>query len=91
MNVTLEVVDAHQRLPERERHCLGVHQPHQKRPDQSRTLRHGDRAHLIQRDSGPAARLLDHGHDLAQVFARCELRHHTAILFVGQDLRGDDV
>jgi len=91
VDVTLEMVDADQRLPERHRHRFGVHQSHQKRPDQPRTLRHRDRAHFVQRDSGAAARLLDHRHDLAQVFARRELRHHTAILFVGQDLRGDDV
>ena len=91
VDVTLEMVDADQRLPQRLRYRLAVHQPHQERPDQPRSLRHRDRAHFVQRDSGPAARLLDHGHDLAQVFARCEFRHHAAILFVGQDLRGDDV
>ena len=75
IEMALEVVDTDQRPVLREREALGEVDPHQERPRESRPVRDRDRVHVPPAGRGPGHRLLEHGHDPAQVRARSHFRH----------------
>ncbi len=89
MHVPLKMIDGHERLAQRLRQCFSVRNSNKQRPHQPRPLRHANRVHVGKLHSRLRERFAHHRHDLAQVFARGQLRHHAAIFPVNINLRSD--
>ncbi len=90
VNVAFQMIYADQRLPQRLRQHFAIRDAHQQRAHQARTARHRHRIQIPQRDSGLLQRFAYYRNDLAQMFARRQLRHHAAIFPVNGNLRSDD-
>jgi hypothetical protein len=86
-----EVVDAVQRLAQREGVRLGRRDAHQQRARQPRPGRHGDAVEVAGRDPGVLQGALDGGDHRLQVRAAGDLRHHPAVTGVVVDAGGDGV
>ena len=77
--VTVQVVDPHERLARVEREGLGELDAHQQRAREPRAVGHGDRVDVGQPPGEHGERLLHHGHDALEVRARGDLGHHASI------------
>ena len=89
--VPFQVVDADQRRAGRERERLGGSHPHEERPDQSGTDRHGDAVHVIEVASGPLERIREERVERLDVRARRHLRDHPPEPLMEMLLAGDQV
>ena len=85
------VVNAQERAPQNEREGLGRLEPHQQGARQTRALGGGHRFDLGRAHVGLAQRGARHRQQVAKMFARRQLRHHTAIFGVQSHLGGYDV
>jgi hypothetical protein len=90
-DVTGQMMHGHQRHPFRRRQRLRKRQSHEQRPHQSRSLRHGDGVHVVERHAALLERAFDDAADVADVLTRGELRHDAAPLAMNLGLGGDDV
>ncbi len=73
----------------REAEGLRVGDADQQRADQAGAFGDGDGGQLVEGCVGLFESCANYGNNGTQVFARCELRDHAAILSVGRELRGD--
>ena len=87
MNVPFKMIHRHEWFPQRLRQRFSVCNSNEQRADQSRPLCHANRIHVRERQSRPRQGLAHHRHDLPQMLARSQLRHHAAIFPVNIDLR----
>ena len=90
MDVTFQVVHAHQGLSQSEGEGFAIDKADQERPDQTRSLGYRDTIHIPYSDSRMLAGLVDDWLDLAQVLAGRQFRNNPAVLRVSWDLRGDN-
>ncbi len=90
VNVPLEMIHRYERLSQRLRQRFSISNANQQRPHEARPLRHANGIHI--RKLHPRLRdgFAHHRHDLPQVFARRQLRHHAAIFPVHVNLRSYD-
>ena len=97
MDVALEVVHADKRLVEAEREGFRVGDADEQRASETGTLGYGYGVEVgegdwMSRGSGGAGHgFANHGNNVAEMFARGELRDDPAIVGMKGHLRGDDV
>ena len=85
--MSFQMIHRHQRLPQRLRQRFTIRNSNQQRAHQPRPLRHANRIHVRKLYSRLRYGLAHHRHDLPQMLARCQLRHHTAVFPVYINLR----
>ena len=90
VDVTLEVVDADQRLLLGVRHGLGRRASDEERADEAWALGHRDAVHVAEGHPGVVQGAPDHRHDHLGVPAGRQLRHDTAVGRVDVVLRRHD-
>ena len=86
----LVMVDADERFAQGERDGLRRLESDHQRDRQTRPLRGGDGVKLSGVYTRFAQRGLHDGHQVPQMFARGQFRHHPAVLGMQPDLRGND-
>ncbi len=86
-----QVVHGDERLAGRDREALGGVGADEQRAGEAGTGRDGDRLDIGQRDPRVQQRRLDHGRDVADVLAACDLGEDAAVRGVQHRLAGDDV
>ena len=89
--MTVQVVDRHEREPQRPGERLRRREPDEERADQPRPARDGDALDVRQLGAGLAERLADHRRDELEVPPGCDLRDDPSVARVEIGLRGDDV
>ncbi len=89
VHMPLEMIHPDERFAERHREHFAVGDANEERANQARAARDGNRIHITQLNARLPDRLAHHRHDLPQVLARGEFRHHAAIFSVDIDLRRD--
>ena len=89
VHVPFEMIHRNEWLTQRLRQRFSVRNSHQQCAHEARALRHANRIHIGKFHSGLSKRFAHHRHDLPQMFARSQLRHHAAIFSVNVDLRRD--
>src|SRR5579883_907082 len=87
VNMTLEMINRHQRFLQRPRQGFRVRNTHQQRARQTRTLRHSQRIHRFKTDTRIGQRLTHYRDDVAQMLARGQLWHNSAVRLMRGDLR----
>jgi hypothetical protein len=90
-DVTVEVIDRHERTSSRPGERLGGCEPDEERADQAWALRDRHRIDLGQGASGLAQRLANDRQDELEMAARGDLRHDPSVAGVQVCLRGDDI
>ena len=85
------MMDADERLGQSERQALRRAQANQQRARQTRPTSRRDRVEFAGGDVRLAKRLAGDRHEVAQVLARGEFRHHAAVLLVKFYLGGNRV
>ena len=89
MDVAFDVIDGDQRLFQRPGQRLGKADAGQQRARQSGAVGDGNGVHVRIGQARFGQRGAGHRHQVAQMFAAGQLRHHAAIGGVGGDLRSD--
>ena len=87
VNMPFQMIDGNQRQPLRKGQRLGVRNPHQQRPRQSRPGGYGNRVQIPQRDPRLRQRRAHHRHNRPQMLPAGQLRHHPAVARMRGDLR----
>jgi putative nucleotidyltransferase with HDIG domain len=91
VNVPFEMVDGNQRLAKRKGQRFRVTDPHKQSPREPRSFSDGDGVEVTESDSCFAQSRAHHWDDIAKMFARSQLRNHSAIRRMRVYLRGDDI
>ena len=91
VDVALEVIDGNERFAQGLRESFGISDSHQERTNETRALCHAHGVDVGETEAGLGQCFADDWDDLAQVFARGELRNYSAIRHVDRDLRRNGV
>jgi putative nucleotidyltransferase with HDIG domain len=91
VDMPFKVIDGDQRLAERKRQCLCIADAYQQCTRKTGSFGDCNGVEVAESDSSLAQGRAHHRDNVAKVFARCQLRHNTAIGRVRGDLRSNHV
>ena len=90
-DMPFQMIDADKRFAQRKRQRLSRRHANQKCPHETRAIRYGHLVDIFKFHAGRAQALINYRHNIYDMFAGGNFRHHPAKFLMNGNLRGDDI